>query len=281
MANAEQAAGARLGIELLSVFGLDPVAHVHLAADLGCAHISSGLSQVPFNPHNYAPWSLKDDAALRRATIAALRDRGVTISLGEGFGVRPGVDMNERGADFDLMAELGAECLGGVAMEPDAARCDDQFAMLVEMAAARGLSVTVEFAPGLAIGTLDAALALVRRVDQPNFRVLIDAMHFFRSGGDVAQLAALDPTQIGYAQLCDVPRVAIEPDYMREASFERLAPGGGDLPLAAFVAALPTDIAIGLEVPMFSRAAAGERPIDRLGPAVAAARLLLNQVGAG
>jgi sugar phosphate isomerase/epimerase len=97
----------------------------------------------------------------------------------------------------------------------------------------------------------------------------------------VAQLAALDSTQIGYAQLCDVPRVAIEPDYMREASFERLAPGGGDLPLAAFVAALPTDIAIGLEVPMFRRAAAGEQPIDRLGPAVAAARLLLDQVGDG
>ncbi|CAN5415441.1 TIM barrel protein [soil metagenome] len=272
-------AANRLGIELLSVFGLDPVAHVHLVADLGCAHLSTGLTQVPFNPQNYAPWSLRDDVALRRATITALRDRGVTISLGEGFGVRPGVDMRERGADLDLMAELGAECLGGVAMEPDAARCDDQFAILVEMAEARGLPVTIEFAPGLAIGSLDAAIALVRRIERPNFRVLIDAMHFFRSGCDVAQLAALDPRLIGYAQLCDVPHIAIEPDYMREASFERRAPGDGDLPLAAFVAALPRGIAIGLEVPMFKRAAAGDAPIDRLRPAVAAAEALLTQLG--
>jgi sugar phosphate isomerase/epimerase len=274
-------AGSRLGIELLSVFGLDPVAHVNLAADLGCGHISTGLTQVPYNPHAYAPWSLREDAALRRATIAALRDRGVTISLGEGFGVRPGTDMRERGADLDLMAELGAACLGGVAMEPDAVRSDDQFAMLVEMAEARGLAVTIEFAPGLAVGTLGEALGLVRRIGRPNFRVLIDAMHFFRSGGEVAQLAALDPGLIGYAQLCDVPRVATEPDYMREASFGRLAPGEGDLPLAAFVASLPPSIVIGLEVPMFRRAAAGEPPLDRLRPAVAAAKAILNQMGDG
>lgn len=272
---------SRLGIELLSVFGLDPVAHVHLAADLGCCHISSGLGPAPFNPHGYPAWSLRDDAVLRRAMIAAMRERGVTISLGEGFGVRPGVDMRDRAHDFDLMAELGAACLGGVGMEPDAARSDDQFAALVEMAEARGLKATIEFAPGLAIATLGDALALVRRIDRPDFRVLVDAMHFFRSGGTSAELAALDPDLIGYAQLCDVPRVATEPDYAREASFERLVPGEGELPLAEFVAALPRTIAIGLEVPMFARAAAGEPPIERLRSAVAAAVALVDTRGDG
>ncbi len=271
---------SRLGIELLSVFGLDPVAHVHLAADLGCGHISSGLSPAPFNPHGYAPWSLREDAALRRATIAAMRERSVTISLGEGFAVRPGVEMRDRAEEFDLMAELGAECLGGVGMEPDLARSDDQFAVLADMAAARGMTATIEFVPGLAIGTLDAAVALVRRIDRANFRVLVDAMHLFRSGGTCAALTALDPALIGYAQLCDVPLVATDPDYFREASFERGSPGTGDLPLAAFVAALPRNIAIGLEVPMFARASAGEPPATRLRPAVAAAHGLLDTADA-
>lgn len=270
---------SRLGIELLSVFGLDPVAHVHLAADLGCGHISSGLGPAPFNPHGYAPWSLRGDAMLRRETIGAMRDRGVTISLGEGFAVRPGTDMRDRAEEFDLMAELGAECLGGVGMEPDASRSDDQFAALAEMAAARGMNATIEFAPGLAIGTLDAAVALVVRIDRPNFRVLVDAMHLFRSGGTCAQLAALDPALIGYAQLCDVPLVATEPDYFREASFERRALGDGELPLAELVAVLPGTIAIGLEVPMFARASAGEPPIERLRPAVVAAHALLGNQG--
>src|SRR5262245_31146217 len=52
----------RLGIELLSVFGLPPVEFVNLAADLGCRYISSGLSAGPYNPHGYPSFSLRDDA---------------------------------------------------------------------------------------------------------------------------------------------------------------------------------------------------------------------------
>ena len=63
---------ARLGIELLSVFGMPPTEHVKLAADLGCGHISMALTQLPFNPHGYAPWSLRDDASLRREMKAAM-----------------------------------------------------------------------------------------------------------------------------------------------------------------------------------------------------------------
>jgi sugar phosphate isomerase/epimerase len=267
---------SRLGIELLSVFGMNPVEQVKLAADLGCGHISTGLTPFPVNPQGYAPWSLREDPALRREMIAVMRDRGVAVSLGEGFAVRPNVDVKDRGQDLDIMAELGARCLGGVAMDPDPARVTDQFGALVEMAAARGLQVTIEFSPGLAVGTLEEALALVGRLDRPNFKVLVDSMHFFRSGGEVATLAALDPGLIGYAQLCDAPRVAVDPDYMREATFERLAPGAGELPLADFIAALPRDVVIGLELPMLARAQAGVSPTDRLGPAVEAARRLIE-----
>ena len=267
---------SRLGIELLSVFGMNPVEQVVLAADLGCGHISTGLTPFPVNPQGYAPWSLRDDPALRRELVAALRDRDVSISLGEGFAIRPNVDVKERGEDLDLMAELGAACLGGVAMDPDLARVTDQFGHLVEMAATRGLQVTIEFSPGLAVATLDQALALIGQVDRPNFKVLVDSMHFFRSGGDVATLATADPDLIGYAQLCDAPRVAVDPDYMREATFERLPPGAGELPLAAFVAALPRDVVIGLELPMLARAQAGVSPMERLKSAVEAARRLIQ-----
>jgi sugar phosphate isomerase/epimerase len=267
---------SRLGVELLSVFGMNPVEQVTLAADLGCGHISTGLTPFPVNPHGYAPWSLKDDAALRREMVAVMRDRGVGVSLGEGFAVRPGVEVRDRGRDLDIMAELGAACLGGVAMDPDPARVIDQFGALAEMAQARDLKVTIEFAPGLAVSTLDQALALVAQVDRANFRVLVDAMHFFRSGGDVAALAAIDPNLIGYAQLCDCPRVAVDSDYMREATFDRLPPGEGELPLADFVRALPDDVVIGLELPMLARAQAGEAPMERLRPAVEAARRLIE-----
>ena len=265
----------RLGIELLSVFGMNPVEHVGLAADLGCAYVSSGLTQLPFNPHGYASWSLREDAALRRRLKEALRERGIAIFLGEGFTIRPESEMAERAADMDIMAGLGVLCAGASTMEPDAGRMRDQCAVLAELAGARGMKASLELVPGSSVETLAAALEVVRYVNRPNFGLLLDSMHFFRSGGTVEGLRALPPEIIFYAQLCDVPMPAVAPDYMREAMFDRLAPGQGGLHLAAFVAALPADVPIGLEVPMLAQAEAGIDARARLAPAVAAAKALL------
>src|SRR5580700_6212679 len=96
----------RIGIERLCVFGLPPVQFVDLAADLACPYISTALVPMPYNPHGYPRWSLRDDTALRRETLAAMRNRGVSISLCEGFGVRPGSDVSEYAGDLDILCEL-------------------------------------------------------------------------------------------------------------------------------------------------------------------------------
>ena len=268
----------RLGIEMLSGLGLPPVELVNLSADLGCAHISTGLFQMPaaYNPLGYPPWSLKDDGVLRHSMKATMQARGISISLGEGFGVRPGVNMADRGADMDIMAELGARGLGAVCMEPDEPRAMDEFAVLAEMAGERDMLATIEFAPGQAVDCLDKAVEFVRHVNRSNCGLLIDAMHFFRSGGAVDQIAAVDPALIRYAQLCDTPAGDPGPDYMAEAMFGRRVPGEGELPLAAFVAALPKDIPLGLEIPMLAKAQAGMAPVERLRPAVEAVRTLIE-----
>lgn len=265
----------RLGIELLSVLGMPPVEHVRLAAELGCAYISTGLTRMPdpFNPHGFAPWSLRDDPALRREMIAAMRDTGVAISLGEGLGVRAGASMADKAGDIDIFVELGARGVGGVSMDPDRARTISEFATLVDLATERGLKATIEFAPAQAVSSLEDALSVIDAVDKPNFRVLVDSMHFFRSGGTIEKLRALDPNRIGYAQLCDVP-IKGQGDYMQEAMAGRMVPGRGELPLADFVASLPADIPLGLEIPRISDALAGIPAREILEPAVAAARAL-------
>jgi sugar phosphate isomerase/epimerase len=268
----------RLGIELLSVLGMPPVEHVALAADLGCGHISSGLVRLPWNPAGYPEWSLYGDLALRRELRAAMRDRGVVIGLGEGFAVRPGQDVRDKQRDLDIFAELGTVHVNGVSMEPDLARTNDQFALLAGYAHERGMTASIEFAPPHPVGTLAEALAVVAHVGRPGFGVLLDAMHFYRSGGATAELAAVDPALIRYGQLCDVPLEPPHDDYMREAMFERRVPGQGSLPLAEFVAALPRDVRIGLEVPMLAETEAGVSARDRLAPAVTAAEVLLARL---
>jgi hypothetical protein len=79
-------------------------------------------------------------------------------------------------------------------------------------------------------------------------------MHLVRSGSGAEDVAALDPELIGHVQLADALLVPTIPDYMEEACFERMVPGTGELPLVDILAALPSDVVIGLEVPLRSQA---------------------------
>ena len=265
----------RLGIEQLSAFGLPPVEFVNLAADLGCSCISTGLTGLGYNPQGYPAFSLREDTGMRRELTAAMRDRGVAISLGEGCIIRANSDIRAAAADMDIMRELGVERLNTVSMDPDLARTLDQLAMFAQMAAERGMVSTIELCPALTINSLDSAVAAVRHVGRPDFNLLLDTMHLGRSGATAAQIAALDPKLIDYVQLCDAPRRPSEPDYLKEATFERMIPGEGEMPLRDYLAALPSSVTISLEVPLKSQAEAGIEPRIRLRRCVDAARRLL------
>lgn len=266
----------RLGMEFISTMGMNPVDQVHTVADLGLSRVGFAPSPITDNPHGFAPWDMRKDPALIRATRAALRERGVTVALGEGFLVMAGLNMADAEPLVDIMAELGAPVLNAVAIEADRGRAVAEFARFAELAAARGQIVTLEFMPMGWPATLAEAQDFIAATRAPNARLLLDAMHVYRSGASTADVAALDPATMGYVQLCDVPMPAQTDNYGEEARHERRGPGEGDLPLADFVAALPADVTIGLEVPMISKARAGVSVRDALAPCVAGARRLVG-----
>ena len=263
---------SRLGVEQLTVLGLAPLEFVHLVADLGCNCISTGLSGMP----GYPPFSLRDNKVLRRELSAALRDRGVSISLGEGCILRPGRDFRDLAGDLDIFQELGTERINTVSMDPDLGRSLDQFALLAEMSAARGMKSSIELCPVLTINTLASAVAAVRHVGRKDFTLLLDTLHLGRSGATADELAALDPAMIGYIQLSDAPLQPTNPNYMDEATFDRMVPGEGELPLRDYLSVLPRDVVVSLEVPSRALAKAGLSPRDRLERCVQAARALLR-----
>jgi sugar phosphate isomerase/epimerase len=271
----------RLGIEMLCVFGMPPIEYVHLVADLGCRYITTGMvGFAPLKALGFQPFSLRDDPRLRRDLLAVMDDRGISISLGEGLLIAPGVDVRSYGADLDIMAELRIPRINTVSLEPDRPRTFDELAVLSDMAAQRGILTSVEPVPGLAIADLPSAMAAVDHVGRDEISLLIDTMHVARSGATAEDLKALPAKRIGHIQLCDVPlRSTRDYTYAEEAIYHRLAPGEGELPLADMLAALPQDRVIGLEVPMRSRAEAGVSAYDRLLPCVAGARALLARTG--
>ena len=266
-----------IGIERLCCFGAaPPVDFVRLAARLGCRFISIGLTAMSYyNPDSYPAWSLRSDPMLRREMLAAMSDTGVTPSLCEGFAIRPETDADALVPDLDLAAELKCRCINLGSAERDKSRAIAQFAAIAELAMQRGILVTAEIGmPPLV--TLAAGLRLIDQVGHPNFRLLLDSMHFFRMGSALADLAG-HADAIGYVQLADAPCANGTLPYMEEALHERLPPGAGELPLAELIPLLPAGVVMGVEVPQRSLASARIGPDERVGGVVRTARALVNR----
>ncbi len=267
----------RIAIEPFSHFGMPPLQAIDLVASIGCRLISIWLNTPgPFNPYGYEPTSLRDDASLRRDMIAAMREKNVSISLIDGFMViRRDSSVESLAGDLEIAKELGVPTINTANFESDLGRAYDQLARLAEMADDVGIETVVEFAPSTALPDLASAAAAVRHVGRSSCRLLIDMMHFVRSGGGPADIASLDPDMIGYVHVCDGLLTPTMPNYLLEASTERLIPGEGEFPLQDILSVLPSDVTIGLEIPSISKAEAGISPYKRLVAAVEATRRLI------
>jgi sugar phosphate isomerase/epimerase len=245
----------RLGIEQLTVLAMPPVDYVRLASELGCVSISTGVTGMPltmFGIEDYAPWpmwSLRDDAALRREAKAAMRDTGVKIGLAEGFSAKSGADVNQFAGDLDVFADLGALRLNAICMENDMAMAVDQLGKLADMATERNMLFTIEFFPSEGINSFERALEVVDGIGADKAKVLLDTMHFFRTGGTLDKLHAAGLDRIGYVQLADSPDTPPDETYFMKSLFSRDVPGEGQLPLRELIATLPADMPVSVEVP--------------------------------
>ncbi|PLK26208.1 sugar phosphate isomerase/epimerase [Novosphingobium sp. TH158] len=260
-----------IAIDFITALGQDPVEMVHLCADLGVQAVSLALTPTVKVSDDAPGWSMREDSGLRRSVAAALAEREVRLLVCEGFLIHPQMDIANAAHDLDLVAELGAGAVNCVSIEHDEARGHAQFALLASLAHERGMRAFIEYMPFVAVDTLAKAIACVRQAG-PGAAIVLDAMHFFRTGTAIADLAALDPALIGHAQLCDALAGLPPEQYMDAAKHDRLSPGEGDLPLGEFLAALPDGLPVGLEIPQRSRAQAGEDHRRRIENLIAAAR---------
>jgi len=158
-------------------------------------------------------------------------------------------------AIVDAAAHVDARFLlaaGGLAVPGEVA---DGLAQLCARAAvtAPNLVVVLEFLPIFSVGTLEAAVAVVKEVAAPNLAVLVDTLHLARSNGspaDVAALAALDAGLFPYVQIADAtaaPGDTSSAGLRDEALHGRLLPGDGALPIAELLAAVPAaDVSVEL-----------------------------------
>ncbi|QTD55178.1 sugar phosphate isomerase/epimerase family protein [Parasphingorhabdus cellanae] len=181
-----------------------------------------------------------------------LTDHDISIINAEYFPIMRGIDIAQYRPALELAAELGAKRAVTHISETDPARIADQLGSLCEMASDLGMEIGLEFT-GFAKGcdSLEKAVRLHQAMKQSNLKIAIDALHLFRTGGTLEQLKAIDPSSIGYAQICDGPHFRKSDDYFEEA-MNRMIPGEGMFPLRALIDLLGAHVDWDIEVPHFA-----------------------------
>ncbi|MFL6663959.1 MAG: sugar phosphate isomerase/epimerase family protein [Rhizobacter sp.] len=238
-----------LSLAALTVLELSPLEQVQCAAAAGYRHV--GLRLVPATPHDPA-WDAIGDTPLVRATRRALADTGITVLDVEILRLAPGTEVRDFERLLDTAASLGAAYLLVAGNDPDEARLTERYAALCGLAAARGLVACIEPMPWTDVRDVVQAARIVERAGADNAGVLVDPIHFDRAGTPIEALAAIAPRRRPYLQFCDA--VAERPtsveELLRQARTDRLPPGEGALDLRALLHAMPTDVALSLEVPL-------------------------------
>jgi sugar phosphate isomerase/epimerase len=106
--------------------------------------------------------------------------------------------------------------------------------------------------------------------------ILVDTLHFDRSGSKVEQLDRIPPPRLPFVHVCDAP---VQDFYTTEELLhagraERLPPGEGGIDIVGILRHMPQGIPVALEVPMTAMSAAEGDEAVALRVRLAAERLL-------
>ena len=240
-----------LSLAHLTVLDAMPPELVSAAAAAGFPHVGSRLTATP--SVGVPPYDCLRDGPCLRETLARLKETGITVLDTEFLRFEPDQPVGVPEGFLEVSARLGAKHVLVMSAEPDEARTLDRFGDLCDQAAKYELRVGLEFAVYTGVRTLADAARLVKQSQRANTSVVVDFLHFSRSGGQPAHITAVDPALFHYAQACDatsdMPAPTDTPSLIREARGGRFFPGDGALPLKELVAALPPSIPLAIEAP--------------------------------
>jgi sugar phosphate isomerase/epimerase len=237
-----------LSLAALTVLELTPPEMVDCAAQAGYSHV--GLRLLPAT-ETEVHYNLIGNTPMVREVRARLRDTGIAVLDIEILRLKPDSDVNAYQAVLETGAELGARYVLVAGNDPDQARLTDRFGALCDLALPLGLKPYIEPMPWTDAKDVAQAGRIVMAANRDNGGIIIDPIHFDRSGSSIADIAALPSALFGYMQFCDAPaqRPTDVPGLLFQARCERQFPGEGGLDLVSLLNALPHDIPLSLEVP--------------------------------
>lgn len=267
----------------LTILELAPPDMVSCAAKAGYSHL--GLRLHPVMPNLDLSYPIVGDTPMVREVLRRLDDTGLQVLDVEFVRLTPDVRIPDYVPMLETAARLSAKHVLAGGNDPDERRLAERFAELCDAALPMGLTINLEPIPLLDVRTLAQAARVLAGADRPNSGMVIDPIHFDRSGERLADAARIPRRWLHYMQLCDAPaeRPADTASLQFQARYERMIPGEGGLDLAGLLRALPRGLPIALEVPMASLArtvGAVERSRRLLAATQALLRRLEDEQGA-
>jgi 4-hydroxyphenylpyruvate dioxygenase-like putative hemolysin/sugar phosphate isomerase/epimerase len=232
----------------LTALSLSPPELVDAAAAAGYRYVGLRMTRVtPQEPH----YPLASDPALMRATKTHLAATGIEVLDIELARITARDNPREYLRFLEAGAELGARHVITQLPDPDFSRKVDRFGRLCELARPLGLTVDLEFPSWTETPDLAEAARVLRAADQRNAGILVDLLHFARSGSSVTELRQLPAEWFHFAHVCDAPAEipTTVAEIVHTARFERMFPGEGGIDLPGILAALPGGIPYALEIP--------------------------------
>lgn len=264
-----------LSLHQLTALDAPPARLVELAGQAGCAHVCL-FTYVPEAARGRYPLVTAADVPDLHARMA---DAGVSLCNLEVFPLDGREDFDGFAKALETGAALGATKatahIHEVSGRQEAAA---RFAAFCDLAAPYGIVAGLEFNAFTGVADIVSGAAIVRAAERANGQLVCDALHLFRNGGSVADLAA-QADIVGYAQLSDGPLSRPREEWWPEAVRSRALPGQGELPLVELVAALREGTVIEIEVPRADDAKAGMDAAQRVERAVAATRAVIALAG--
>jgi sugar phosphate isomerase/epimerase len=233
-----------LSLEFLTTPEVGAPKQIELAAEYGCSRV--GLLVQPMRPFPF--FDLLRDSKARRETRNRCIDLGVKVDVTDAFNIQPETDPESFRQAIESSAYLGSEWINVIARDPDESRLLDSFGGVCEIAREYGVKVSTEISRRFVHDNLPNTVRFLKKLGDPDAKITVDSMHFFRFDGTIAHLREhLD--WIARVQLCDgAANVPVE-EQLTEARTRRLPPGDGVFPLQEFVDVLPPEIVIGIEIP--------------------------------
>src|SRR6185369_9536350 len=149
------------------------------------------------------PYDVLHEGPMLRETERRLKDTGVSVLDTEFLRFEPERPIGVPEGFLEVSARLGAKHVLVMSAEPEEARTLERFGELCDRAAPYGLTVGLEFAIYTGVRTLAHAASILAKAERSNASVLIDALHFSRSGGLPAHVKQVDPALLRYVQICD------------------------------------------------------------------------------